>query len=212
MPGNITLSRPDMLYSAAEMPRPLDAAAWFGRPGAPLALEIGCGTGHFLARMATRHPDWNWLGVEISLKYARISAWKLERDGLAHARVLNADSRDVLRHILAPGSVAAAFILFSDPWFKKRHLKRRLFDPDYAASLARVLRPGAPLHIKTDITAYHEQIVEAFAAAPQFRPLAAGDTPAPPPAWDGIVTNYERKALAAGRPIHYHGFILENKG
>lgn len=207
MPGQIRLSRHDILHSIAEMPRPIAPATWFGRP-APFALEIGCGTGHFLARMAARHPDWNFLGVEISLKYARISAAKIERDGLANARVLNADSRDVVRNVIPAGSVDAAFILFSDPWFKKRHHKRRLFEPEYAAALARALRSGAPLHIKTDVTEYHEQIVEAFAAAPQFVRIASSP---PGPAWDGIVTNYERKALAAGRPIHYHGFILQEK-
>ncbi|GAB4313653.1 MAG: hypothetical protein Kow0059_04940 [Candidatus Sumerlaeia bacterium] len=206
----LRLNNERLLWTPAETPAPLDQAAWFGRQ-APLGLDLGCGTGRFLVRMAARHPGWNWLGVEQSLKYARISAWKIERAGLAHARVLCAGARGVLGALLPPGSASAAFVLFADPWFKKRHLKRRLIDSGFAAALARALRPGAPLHIKTDIADYHRQILTAFAGSPHFRPLPPEEAFTLAPAWDGILTNYERKALAAGRRIYYLGFIRNEK-
>jgi tRNA (guanine-N7-)-methyltransferase len=207
--NRITLTREELLWGVAELPRPFDPNEWFGRT-TPLELELGSGTGAFIAEAAARRPEHNFIGVEISLKYARIAAYKLERDGIPNARMLHADSRDVLRNILPPASVTACHIYYADPWFKKRHLKRRVIDEEFTSDLARVLRPGARLFIKTDITAYYEQIVESFAACPKFRSVDdrnLRDAPLP----DNITTNFERKALEAGHLLHYLEFTSNPK-
>lgn len=168
----------------------------------PIVLEIGFGRGELLLDLAEARPGEAFLGVEISkkrtVKAARRAAWR----GLANVKFVNAPAEYLLGEVLPPGSVAECWINFSDPWPKKRHHKRRLFQSSFVAKLARVLAPGAALHAATDDAAYAQWIHEVLASAPKLENLAA---PAPwrddPP--DRRTTAYEAEWLAEGRRIAY---------
>ena len=119
----------------------------------PVELEVGSGKGLFLANAARANPGRNFLGVEISRKYARLAAERLAKQGIANARVWAGDARDVLAP--GPGSEPrAVHVYFPDPWWKKRHKKRRVFNETLLAEIERTLKPGGELHVASDVEEY----------------------------------------------------------
>ena len=93
----------------------------------PVELEVGSGKGLFLANAATARPDRNFLGVEMARKYAMKAAERLAKNRLDNARMLPGDARAFLHRYVPPASLHAVHIYFPDPWWKKRHRKRRVF-------------------------------------------------------------------------------------
>jgi tRNA (guanine-N7-)-methyltransferase len=180
-------------------PEPLDWRAVFGNDH-PVELEVGCGKGLFLATAAAARPDVNFLGVEIERKYQLLTAARLARRGLANARVACADARPLLPWWVAGGSLQAVHVYFPDPWWKKRHRKRRVFTDDFAVQCARVLRPGGILSIATDVEDYASLIGEVVAARTPLVPLPPSEPNAPAHDLD-YLTNFERKFRLQGKPI-----------
>lgn len=150
----------------------LDPPAVFGR-AAPLGVEIGFGMGHALIDWALERPEWNLLGIEVYQPGIGSALLGLERNGLGHVRLLEADAQGVLNRRLAPDSLDEVRIFFPDPWPKARHHKRRLIQPDFAALLARRLRPGGLLWVATDWADYAEWIVAVLDAEPMLEPARA---------------------------------------
>jgi tRNA (guanine-N7-)-methyltransferase len=184
----------------AAPPPLLDWRAVFGNER-PVEIEVGCGKGLFLVTAATARPGVNYLGVEIVRKYQLFTATRLAKRGLSNVRVACADARTFLRERVTDESVAAVHVYFPDPWWKKRHHKRRLFTDEFAGQCARVLRPGGRLHVATDVADYAALVREVVAAQPGLRGL-------PPPAEHepahdlDYLTNFERKARKEGKPIY----------
>lgn len=174
--------------------RALDAAALFGRT-APLEIEIGSGKARFLLESARAHPDCDYLGIERSLSYYRICRERVERSGLANARVLRADGRLFVETALGASSVRAFHIYFPDPWPKKRQKKRRLLDGIFLDLAASRLEPGGLLRITTDHPDYGSGLGTLVETVPALERLEWEALPAPPP------THYELKYLREGRPI-----------
>jgi tRNA (guanine-N7-)-methyltransferase len=108
-----------------------------------------------------------------------------------------ADARVLLRDHVPAGSVRAVHVYFPDPWWKKRHHKRRVFTGDFVASVVRALSPGGRLHIATDVEAYFHVMRDLVTARPELR-----ITPASGSAEPDCVTNFERKARELGTPVH----------
>src|SRR5262249_11983160 len=119
---------------------------------------------------------------------------------LTNVRVACADARLALRDHVPPASVQALHVYFPDPWWKKRHHKRRVFTDEFAQEIVRVLRPGGRLHLATDVEDYYQMVLEPVASLP-LRSL-----PPPPehePQHDlDYLTNFERKARQQGRSVH----------
>lgn len=178
----------------------LDPAAVFGRR-APLELEVGCGDGRFLVARAAAHPGTDFLGIERLLGRVRTVCRRAARAGLGNIRVLRLESSYAVRYLLPAGSLAAAHLLFPDPWPKRRHHPRRIFNAPFAASLCDALSPGAPLFVKTDDAGYFAAIRSVAACEPR---LAADPTPFPE---DYPITGFERHYLEQGRTIHAARFI-----
>jgi tRNA (guanine-N7-)-methyltransferase len=191
---------PAIWYKVEQLPWPADWAALFGR-AAPLLLEIGFGSGLFLADWARRRPEANLLGVEISIPALRRAGRKLERAGLGNVRLLQADAAAVLRALCRPGGLAAVVINFPDPWPKKDHGARRLVDDPFLCLLASRMAAGGALDIATDHDEYAEQIAACLARSPHFEsraeaPFLLGDP-------GRVTTKYEQVARREGRTPRY---------
>jgi len=195
------LIEPEARQAALEVaPLPIDWVALFGNEH-PVELEIGSGKGLFLANAARANPDRNYLGIEISRKYARLAAERLAKQGLPNAKVWAGDVRDVLARRIPDRSLRAVHVYFPDPWWKKRHKKRRIFTEALVAQIGRTLRPGGELHVASDVEDYFASIRELVAASPHFHERPAPEAKAPEHDLD-YLTNFERKYRLEGRPVY----------
>jgi tRNA (guanine-N7-)-methyltransferase len=194
---------------------PRQAAALADLPGlfpAPIRevwLEIGFGGGEHLIEQAKANRDVGFLGCEPFEDGVIKLLSAIETEGLTNVRVLAGDARPLLR-LLPQGSVGRAFILFPDPWPKKRHHKRRLIAPETLDEIARILRPAGELRMATDAAEYVSAMLQTAALNPALRWIARG-----PQDWrqrprDWPQTRYEAKALAAGRRCYFLRFEREN--
>ncbi|MGE5538347.1 MAG: tRNA (guanosine(46)-N7)-methyltransferase TrmB [Gemmatimonas sp.] len=175
----------------------LDPARLFERPR-EVWLEIGFGGGEHLAAQARANPDIGLIGVEPFVNGAASLLKAIDSERLGNVRLLMDDARPLLE-ALAPASIARAFVLFPDPWPKRRHWKRRIVCRPVLDQLARILKPGAELRLATDDPDYGEWMLLALLSHPAFAWAALG-----PSDWrlrpaDQPQTRYESKALAAGR-------------
>ncbi|MCB1342003.1 MAG: tRNA (guanosine(46)-N7)-methyltransferase TrmB [Pseudooceanicola sp.] len=181
---------------------PLDLASRFGER--PLWVEIGFGGGEHMVHQATRNPDVAIIGAEPFVNGIAMLLGKIRAEGLTNVAIHPGDARDLF-DVLPAASVERAFLLYPDPWPKKRHHRRRFVTPDHLEGLARVLKPGAVFRVATDIPDYVRQTLEEVPRA-GFAWLAK--TPADwRTAWpDWHSTRYEQKALREGRTPHYLTF------
>ena len=152
-------------FGIAFAPAPLDLAAAFGRP-APKILEIGFGMGETTARIAAENPGNDYLGVEVHTPGVGALLKRLQEQALTNVRVVQHDAVEVVREMIAEGSLAGIHVFFPDPWPKKRHHKRRLLQPDFARLLASRLAPGGYLHAATDWQEYAEHILATLSNEP----------------------------------------------
>jgi len=179
---------------------PYDPPAWFGRI-APLVLEIGSGTGESTAAQAAAAPEVDHLAVEVFEPGLAQLLMRVEEAGLTNLRLLRGDAVDLLRERVPSASLAAIRIFFPDPWPKRRHHKRRLVQPEFAALAASRLAPDGTLHLATDWADYAAQMHEVCTAEPLLENVTTdpdGWTPRPP--WRPI-TKFERRARAEGREV-----------
>lgn len=145
--------------------QPRDFDAVFGRH-ARRVLEIGFGNGEAL-RFAARHdPERDLVGIEVHAPGVGRLLNALAEDDARNVRVYHHDAVEVLQHEIADGALDEIRIYFPDPWHKKRHQKRRLVNPDFAALLVRKLAPGGRLHLATDWQDYAEQMWDVLDATP----------------------------------------------
>ncbi|WP_348523000.1 tRNA (guanosine(46)-N7)-methyltransferase TrmB [Endozoicomonas sp. G2_2] len=154
-------------YGLAMPTAPLDWDAIFGRT-APRTLEIGFGAGEVLADLAIRHPDEDFIGIEVYLTGVGRLLGALDDAGAGNARVFNLDAVDVLKAGFADDSLDNVLLYFPDPWPKKRHHKRRIVQPAFADEIARVLKPNGLWRLATDWANYAEHMREVLDAHEAF--------------------------------------------
>lgn len=178
--------------------RRLDPRALFPVCPGGVALEIGFGGGEHLAALAERDEDEGFIGCEVFEGGIVRLIGEIERRNLQNIRLFLDDARLLLR-VLGSASLNRAFLLFPDPWPKRRHHKRRFLSPQTLDLLADSLRDGAELRIATDDPPYLRAILELTTGHPAFLWLASGpsDWRSRPSDWPP--TRYEEKARAAGR-------------
>jgi len=180
---------------------PIDWSAVFERD-APLRVEIGFGKSEFLMDVATREPSFNYVGFEYSTKRVGAFLRKLERRGIENVRAINENALQVLPHIFTPGSLDRLYVLFPDPWPKKRHAKHRLIQEKNVELFADLLREGGGLSLRTDAPHYARQMLDTVDASPRFHGLQSKGQFALRPR-DAIQTLYQAKFVRAGRSIYY---------
>ena len=171
---------------------PLDILAIFGRE-APLHVDLGCGDGSLLCQLAAQHPNRNFLGIE---KLAgRVARACRKSAHLKNVRVLNVESAYAVRYLLPEASVETFYLLFPDPWPKRRHHRRRIVTIDFLDSIHRALESGGTLRIATDQRDYFEQITRVAGNDPRFLIVHNEDANLP-------TTKFERRFSKAGAPIY----------
>ncbi|WP_341677230.1 tRNA (guanosine(46)-N7)-methyltransferase TrmB [Niveibacterium sp. SC-1] len=175
----------------------LDFAEAFGR-AAPTILEIGFGMGETTARIATGRPDENFLGIEVHGPGVGSLCKLIAEQDLTNVRLMQHDAFEVVRDMIAPGSLAGVHVFFPDPWHKKRHNKRRLIQPDFVRELALRLAPGGYLHCATDWEDYAIQMLEVLAGEPLLANSAADY--APRPAYRPL-TKFENRGIKLGHGV-----------
>jgi len=153
----------------------IDLESIFGRV-APRCLEIGFGAGEVIGHLAESHPDRDYLGIEVHRSGVGRLLMRAAAASLCNLRVVCDDAVQVLEERVADGSFDEILIFFPDPWHKKRHRKRRLIDPEFAALLAAKLRCQGTLRLATDWEDYAEQMLEVLNAAEGLQSLSADQT------------------------------------
>ena len=179
---------------AASQVAPLDLVQLFGCD-APLHVDLGCGDGSFLCEMAQQFPKRNFLGIERLTK--RVEKVRRKAEKIENVRVLRADTLCAVRDLLAESSVETFYLLFPDPWPKRRHQFRRIFTPDFLDAIAVALGQRGVLRVATDQVDYFHQIERLSRAHLQFQVV-----PQPPDESVFPVTKFERKFRDQGAPIY----------
>lgn len=178
---------------------PLDLDALFGRT-APRVVEIGFGNGENLLALAARHPEKDFLGVEVhGAGVGRVLAAAHEQD-LTNVRVVRHDAVEVFEQGLGAASVDEVLIFFPDPWPKARHHRRRLVQPDVVRLIVAALKPSGVLRLATDWEPYAEHMIEVLDAEPALLNVAGpgGFIPRPD---ERPVTKFERRGERLGHAI-----------
>lgn len=145
--------------SLEELPRPWDPHVLFAHDG-PVELEVGSGKGLFLQNAAASCPQHNFLGIEVSRKYARFTAARLAKHGLRNAMAVHGDGLVLLREIIPDSSLQAVHVYFPDPWWKKRHHKRRVLTDPFLGDISRTLTVQGRFHFWTDVKDYYDATLE----------------------------------------------------
>jgi len=172
----------------------LNAEKIYGRR-APLVLEIGSGMGETTAAIAQAHPQNDYLAVEVHGPGVGSLLNRIDALGLANLRVIRHDAMEVLETMIPDAVLAGIHLFFPDPWPKKRHHKRRLVQPPFAALAARKLAPGGYLHAATDWPDYADQIDQVLSSNASMQRQELGRQQARP------VTKFERRGVGLGHPV-----------
>lgn len=193
------------LRSLDDLSRPFSNEAVFGRE-APLEVEMGSGKGLFLENAARGNPDHHFLGVELSFKYARFAAARLARHEIANGVMICGDGLRLFEEFLPSASLAAIHVYFPDPWWKKRHRRRRVLNEKFLGNAVRTLQPGARLHFWTDVREYFEATLELVRAFPELEgPQPVAENPAEHDL--DYRTHFERRTRLNEAPVYRAEFV-----
>ncbi|MCK9380919.1 MAG: tRNA (guanosine(46)-N7)-methyltransferase TrmB [Sulfuritalea sp.] len=184
-------------WGIAYRPAALDLDAVFAR-SAPRILEIGCGMGETTATIAAAHPQNDYLGIEVHTPGVGSLLKEITTRELSNLRLIQHDAVEVVRDMIAPGSLAGIHIFFPDPWPKKRQQKRRLIQPEFVSLLATRLAPEGYLHCATDWQEYAVQMLEVLSNETLLVNMASGFTPRPP---YRPQTKFESRGLKLGHGV-----------
>ena len=196
----------DTVLPGLNVPTPADGSVdpvgLFAPGTGEVWLEIGFGGGEHLSGQAGRHPDIGFIGCEPFIEGMAKALGQIEDGGLTNVRLHMDDARPVIAS-LQDQSIARVFILFPDPWPKKRQQKRRLIQPDFLDGLARILKPGGQVRFATDVKSYADEALYHFTGHPRFDWTAstADDWRNPPE--DHLTTRYETKQLGDCAPVWF---------
>jgi tRNA (guanine-N7-)-methyltransferase len=162
---------------------------------AAVEIEVGFGKGLFLLTASQQRPDVNFFGIDIERKCQLFTANRLAKRNLQNVRLTCADARPLLETCVPANTVQAIHVYFPDPWWKKRHHKRRLFTDGFATACCRALEDGGRLELMTDVQEYFGTIIGLLARQPRLHLLPAAERAGE------YRTNFERKLRLAGKPI-----------
>ncbi|WP_416665770.1 tRNA (guanosine(46)-N7)-methyltransferase TrmB [Egbenema bharatensis] len=176
----------------------------------PLHLDVGCGRGHFLVAMAQQYPDWNFLGLEIREPLVvQANTWRQEL-GLDNLHFIFCNANQSLNSLLItlPAQcLQRVTIQFPDPWFKKRHQKRRVVQPRLVQDLATYLSPEGVVLLQSDVEAVAIAMCDRFREHPAFVQQGTDWLPTNPLP---VPTEREQSTLAKGEPVYRAVFVKQS--
>lgn len=163
-------------------PQPIDVTSVFGDAAKPLLLDIGCARGRFLLRMAEIDPTWNYLGIEIRQPLVDEANRLASEAGHQNLYYHFGNAMLWLKELIAnipKGMLQMATIQFPDPWFKKKHAKRRMVNEEMVTALAEKLAENGRVFVQTDIDFLADEMFSHFRADDRFVEIPANDNPMP---------------------------------
>ena len=190
--------------------RPVEPPDWskvYAHLDQPLYLDIGCGRGHFLLQMAQLQPAWNFLGLEIREPLVQQALERRDQLALANLHYLFCNANTSLESLFdswPAHPLQQVTIQFPDPWFKKRHHKRRLVQPELVAELARVMPLGSAVTLQSDVEEVAQEMCDRFQENPAFARTSSdwlAESPLP------AMTEREKITLAQGKPVYRAVFL-----
>ena len=165
-------------------------------PSARFVCEIGCGHGHFLAAYAAAHPDRLCVGIDISRERVDRAVRKRDRAKLSNLHFIHAEARDFLDALPAKAILSDLYVLFPDPWPKRRHHKNRLLQPEFLHAVAERAGKGARLYFRTDYEPYFRDAESLLNRHPDWK-IAAGNWP------------FEQVTVFQSRAAHHYSLIAQ---
>lgn len=187
---------------------PADWPALFGNDK-PVALEIGCGIGDFIAQTASEQPETNFIAIDYYNKGCYKTCRRLDMRGLSNVRVLREEARQFIAERIPPGTLSAVYINCPDPWPKKKHRKRRLVNHRFMEFLDTYLAPGAQFFFATDFDDYGIDVAGMMAGQPGFSNCLAPDLYRHElPGYH--LSKYMRKFMAEGKKIYFIHYRKHN--
>ena len=186
----------------------LDWATIYANSTQPLFLDIGCARGQFLLEIAQLQPHHNFLGVEIRRSLVESANQLRDQLQLGNLHYLFGNVNTTLSSLLGPNSVQGVTIQFPDPWFKRRHQKRRVVQPQLVQELATCVQPGGFVFIQSDILEVAIEMCDRISEHPVFT------SPHPPQTWlqDNplpATTEREQLTLSEGLPVYRYLFHVQ---
>ncbi|MBD2457453.1 tRNA (guanosine(46)-N7)-methyltransferase TrmB [Nostoc sp. FACHB-87] len=189
---------------------PLEWEKVYAQPNQPLHLDIGCARGRFVLQMAQVEPNWNFLGLEIREPLV-VEANQLRSElGLSNLHYLYCNANNSLEPLLsglAPGILQRVTIQFPDPWFKTRHAKRRVVQPELVAELAAYLAVGGVVFLQSDMKFIAVEMCDRFAENSAFTKIGTdewlAENPLPVPTEREIATQNK------GEPVYRALFVKQ---
>lgn len=177
----------------------LDMNEVFGRT-APVVLEIGFGMGKSLVTMAKNEPDKDFIGIEVHRPGVGACLAEAGEQGLTNLRVMDHDAVEVLKNMIPDGGLSRLQLFFPDPWHKKRHHKRRIVQPEFAALVLTKLQKGGCFHMATDWEPYAEHMAEVMNSTSGYANTAQEGTYVPRPEYRPI-TKFETRGQKLGHGV-----------
>jgi len=190
-----------------QKPGPIEPAAVFARPELPIHLDIGCARGRFLFRMAEREKDRNFLGVEIREPLVDEANKIAAEAGLANLHYHFANAMLWLGELISAipaGRIDRVTIQFPDPWFKKKHAKRRMVNKELVDAVVEKLASGGSIFVQTDIEFLAEEMFELFRNKERLTEISVTENPFPEK------TEREKAVEEKGLPVYRTTFVISN--
>lgn len=167
------------------------SAALFGeeRADLPLCVEIGSGQGHQVVHSAKLHPEVNYLALEVYHTGVAHTLLLMRNAEVHNVRIAEVDAKELLLSGALKGNISELWTFFPDPWPKRNHHKRRLVTPEFLEQVTQNMRPSGVWRLSTDWAHYAQQMQQVLKTPPVHR-------------FEGrLLTNFEKKGIAAGREI-----------
>jgi len=184
---------------------PVTAPRWeetFPNPDLPLEVDVGCAHGDFLIERARATPESNFLGLEIRKPMVERTNAKLARESMDNVRLLQCNANQAWRELFAGRPLRRVYVHFPDPWFKAKHHKRRVVQPDFVAAIRETLEPGGEFRFMTDYQSYAEDVRELMSTQEGFENRYGADAQAPEREEGFPLTHREEWHSSQGHPVY----------
>lgn len=166
----------------------------------PVDIEIGFGKGQFVIEKAKAYKDINFVGFEVKKKLVKEAQAKIDKLELENIYIESTYANVAIPQKIPHGRVRFMYVNFPDPWWKKRHKKRRILQPEYIKLFYDALQLGGIIYVRTDVKEYEEFVLESFTQFDTFEQVEHDIMS------DGIKSNREVRCISEGLDLYYLAF------